>query len=221
MRRDRTYPTAIRALPRASSLRAAAFIALTAGAVAATLAMPRLAQDAAYHDFADHRALAGIPNAANVLSNVAFLAVGCVGLRVLGRGRATFLDARERTPWIVMFAGVLLTAGGSAAYHWDPANGSLVLDRLPMSIDFMALFAAMIAERLDPRFLPAGAEAFRRDDPDAEVIFYDTGHFALETHAVEIAAAIDDFLRRKLPEHTSGDRIGARARRVEPRRHRA
>jgi len=50
----------------------------------------------------------------------------------------------------------------------------------------------------DPFFLPPGAEAFRRDNPNAEVHFYDTGHFALETHYQEIAAAIRDFLDRKL-----------------------
>jgi pimeloyl-ACP methyl ester carboxylesterase len=46
----------------------------------------------------------------------------------------------------------------------------------------------------DPFFLPAGAEAFRRDNPNAEVQFFDTGHFALETHAGEIATAIGEFL---------------------------
>ena len=46
----------------------------------------------------------------------------------------------------------------------------------------------------DPFFLPPGAEAFRRDIPDAVIKFFDTGHFALETHAAEIAAAIRDFL---------------------------
>jgi len=45
----------------------------------------------------------------------------------------------------------------------------------------------------DPFFLPAGAEAFKRDIPTALVLFFDTGHFALETHAEEIAAAIRDF----------------------------
>ncbi|AZO70199.1 MAG: alpha/beta hydrolase [Mesorhizobium sp.] len=49
--------------------------------------------------------------------------------------------------------------------------------------------------RNDPFFLPPGAEAFKRDIPEAVVRFFDTGHFALETHAKEIAAAIDDFLR--------------------------
>ncbi|HEX3952705.1 MAG TPA: alpha/beta hydrolase [Stellaceae bacterium] len=46
----------------------------------------------------------------------------------------------------------------------------------------------------DPFFLPAGADAFKRDMPEAVVEFFDTGHFALETHAGEIAAAIRDFL---------------------------
>jgi pimeloyl-ACP methyl ester carboxylesterase len=47
--------------------------------------------------------------------------------------------------------------------------------------------------RNDPFFLPPGAEAFQRDIPDARVTFFDTGHFALETHAAEIAAEIRDF----------------------------
>jgi pimeloyl-ACP methyl ester carboxylesterase len=50
----------------------------------------------------------------------------------------------------------------------------------------------------DPFFLPEGAEAFKRDVPNAEVHFYDTGHFALETHHQEIAVVIGDFLRRRL-----------------------
>lgn len=50
--------------------------------------------------------------------------------------------------------------------------------------------------RYDPFFLPAGAEAFKRDIPGADVRFVDTGHFALETHAEEIATAIAEFLTR-------------------------
>lgn len=56
----------------------------------------------------------------------------------------------------------------------------------------------------DPFFLPAGAEAFKRDIPAAEVRFFDTGHFALETHFAEIAAVIRDFLDRTL-RPSSGD----------------
>ena len=50
--------------------------------------------------------------------------------------------------------------------------------------------------RNDPFFLPAGAEAYRRDIPGADIRFFDTGHFALETHCAEIATAIRDFLGR-------------------------
>ena len=55
----------------------------------------------------------------------------------------------------------------------------------------------------DPFFLPPGAEAFKHDNPNAEVRFYDTGHFALETHQREIADAIREFLNRKLTTQAS------------------
>ena len=55
----------------------------------------------------------------------------------------------------------------------------------------------------DPFFLPPGAEAFKRDNPAAEVKFLDTGHFALETHGQEISEAIRDFLGRKLGSRTT------------------
>ena len=47
----------------------------------------------------------------------------------------------------------------------------------------------------DPFFVPPGAEAFKRDNPHAVVQFFDTGHFALETHACEIAESIREFLK--------------------------
>lgn len=68
--------------------------------------------------------------------------------------------------------------------------------------DFQAYFRAhqppllAVWGRNDPFFLPAGAEAFKRDLPGADIRFFDTGHFALETHADEIATAIRDFLAR-------------------------
>ena len=55
----------------------------------------------------------------------------------------------------------------------------------------------------DPFFLPAGAEAFKRDNPEAEVHFFPTGHFALETHCQEIAIAIHDFLGRVLSSQSN------------------
>jgi pimeloyl-ACP methyl ester carboxylesterase len=55
----------------------------------------------------------------------------------------------------------------------------------------------------DPFFLPRGAEAFKRDNPNAEVQFYDTGHFALETHVHEIASAMRRFLGRYISEQAA------------------
>ena len=52
----------------------------------------------------------------------------------------------------------------------------------------------------DPFFLPAGAQAFKRDHPDAEIHLLEAGHFALESQGPEIAAIIRDFLARKLPK---------------------
>jgi pimeloyl-ACP methyl ester carboxylesterase len=62
----------------------------------------------------------------------------------------------------------------------------------------------------DPFFVPAGAEAFRNDIPRAKVQFLDTGHFALETHVVEIASAMKDFLETNGVRHQSGESTAAR-----------
>jgi len=59
-----------------------------------------------------------------------------------------FLDPRERWPYIVVCLGVLLTGLGSAYYHLAPDNARLVWDRLPMTLVFMGLLAATIAERI-------------------------------------------------------------------------
>ena len=63
----------------------------------------------------------------------------------------------------------------------------------------------------DPFFLPPGAEAFKRDNPSAEVHFFDTGHFALETHGDKIAAVIREFLDRRLSKRAGRAAVGARA----------
>jgi pimeloyl-ACP methyl ester carboxylesterase len=54
----------------------------------------------------------------------------------------------------------------------------------------------------DPFFLPAGAKAFQRDNPTTQVLFFDTGHFAIETHSTEIGSTMRDFLARVLPSGT-------------------
>jgi len=76
-----------------------------------------------------------------------------MGLMFLLRTDAAtrFHDTRERWPHCVMFIGLLLTAFGSAYYHLAPDNARLVWDRLPMTITFMSLMAAVIAERVNVR----------------------------------------------------------------------
>lgn len=100
-----------------------------------------------YHRFADRRTLLEIPNALNVLSNVGLLIAGIAGMVVVRRRRGAVADRRERAPWLVFFVAIAFTALGSAWYHRAPTNGTLVWDRLPMSVSFMGLLAAIVAER--------------------------------------------------------------------------
>jgi len=65
--------------------------------------------------------------------------------------RVVFVDPRERWPYVIAFAGMILVAIGSGYYHLAPDNERLVWDRLPMTVVFMALVAAMIAERISVR----------------------------------------------------------------------
>src|SRR5262249_1175339 len=98
-------------------------------------------QDQGYHQFADQRTLLGIPNFWNVVSNLPFIAVGVAGLWQFHREPAT----------IVLFLGIFLTGFGSSSYHLSPGDGTLFLDRPPVALCFMAIFAAVIAERVDAR----------------------------------------------------------------------
>ncbi len=138
-------------LARPDRVRAVTFILVTAGAVLIAALHAPVPQPSEYHLFADARRLLGIPSALNVLSNVGFAFVGAWGLVALRRS-ATFLDPRERDPWIVLFVGVALTSAGSAWYHLHPSNATLVWDRLPMTLGFMGLFAALIGERVSVRW---------------------------------------------------------------------
>ncbi len=122
-------------------------------AIISVYALPPIPQDPAYHRFVDQRALLGIPNFLDVISNAAFFLVGIAGLFFLwqqsksGSGSA-FIERVERWPYVLLFLGVLLTCFGSAYYHLAPDNERLLWDRLPMTLSFMSFFAAIIAERI-------------------------------------------------------------------------
>jgi len=115
--------------------------------------IPRIPQPLAYHDFADQRYWLGIPNFGNVVSNLPFVIFGAMGLPFLSRrdSASAFLDRREHWPYFFVFLGLFLTAFGSAYYHWHPSNATLLWDRLPMTVAFMSIIAALIAERISVR----------------------------------------------------------------------
>lgn len=138
--RDPTDPSS---LTRRQLLSRAAFGAgLLLAAALGLLAAGPIPQDPAYHRFADARSFAGIPNALNVLSNLAFLAVGLLGWR-----RIPAIPHALRLPARVLWAGVLLTAFGSAYYHWNPTDATLFWDRLPMAVGFAGLFALVLTDQ--------------------------------------------------------------------------
>ncbi|HEY9079262.1 ceramidase domain-containing protein [Magnetovibrio sp.] len=111
-----------------------------------------ISQPLAYHDFADLRDWLGIPNFGDVMSNVPFIAVGLYGLWVLSRQRGHGnWTADARLPLAAFFIGVALVGPGSAYYHWAPDNATLFWDRLPMTVGFMGLLAAVITDRVDAR----------------------------------------------------------------------
>jgi hypothetical protein len=126
------------------------FLALAIVLGIGALLAPRADLPPSYHHFADQRIWLGIPHFGDVASNMAFLIAGLWGLGFLSResSLARFVDARERWPYFVVFVGLVLTAFGSAYYHLAPDNDRLVWDRLPMTIVFMPLVAALIAERV-------------------------------------------------------------------------
>jgi hypothetical protein len=139
--------------PAGFRLRLAALVGLTLVAAGATLAAPRFAQPQWYHNFADQRTLLGIPHALNVLSNLPFVAVGLLGVWLVlspaaRRPGGPFLEAGERWRFGVLFAAIALTGVGSAYYHAAPGNETLVWDRLPLAVAFMAFFAITLAERV-------------------------------------------------------------------------
>ncbi len=102
-------------------------------------------QDQSFHVLADRRSLLGVPNFADVASNLLFLLAGLAGL-----WRSLNADGARRS-WMTFFLGVTLVFFGSGYYHLAPRDDSLVWDRLPMTLAFMGLFAALLAEHVSER----------------------------------------------------------------------
>ena len=108
-------------------------------------------QDPGYHAFADTRPLFGISNFGDVFSNVGFAVVSLLGLMTLTgpRRRAIFAEGPDIAPYLVFFLGIGLVSIGSSYYHLAPDTDRLFWDRLPMTVAFMAVFSAIVADRID------------------------------------------------------------------------
>lgn len=101
-----------------------------------------IAQDATYHQFADQDAHLSTPNFWNVISNFPFFIVGTIGM-IHGFKR------HKTSAEIIFYLGVAFVSLGSAYYHWQPNNGRLVWDRLPMTVAFMAICALITGELIN------------------------------------------------------------------------
>ncbi|RYF43019.1 MAG: hypothetical protein EOO25_04765, partial [Comamonadaceae bacterium] len=125
-------------------------LAACAGLLTLAVLGPALTQSADHHAFADQRVLWGIPYALDVLSNLPFALAALCGGWALHRLPAGALSAAQRAMAGLFFAGLLLTAAGSAGYHWRPDDAGLAIDRLGMAVAFaglLGLAAGRISER--------------------------------------------------------------------------
>lgn len=110
--------------------------------------IPPIPQDINYHSFADKRFVKSIPNFWNVISNLPFLFIGLTGMIWVGNSRPGCIVKELNVNCFVFFMGIFFTGIGSAYYHLHPNNNSLVWDRLPMTISFMAFFSIVIADHI-------------------------------------------------------------------------
>ena len=111
--------------------------------------LPAFPQPASYHAFTDGRSLFGLPNALNVLSNLAFLIPGILGMMALLRNPRS--DASP-TRWAygTFFGALLVLTLVSGWYHLSPDNDRLLWDRLAIAIGFAALLSALLGESHPP-----------------------------------------------------------------------
>lgn len=122
----------------------AGWIVLASAAAAMFLHGP-IPQWPGYHDFADGRAWGGIPNAADVLSNLAFALVGLRAIRFELEARAAGRTPGEVDATRALIASLILTAAGSAYYHLAPDNARLAFDRVPIALACASVLCAFHA----------------------------------------------------------------------------
>jgi len=138
--------------------------------------LPATGLPARYHDFADQRALAGLPHALDVLSNLPFAVMGAWGWLRLGRVPAARLGAAQRRLAALFFIGLVATTAGSAVYHLAPGPAGLCLDRAGMGLAFAGLLGLAAADRVSARAGLALAAALAVAAPGAALIDWRAGN---------------------------------------------
>ena len=166
--------------------------------LAGLMPLPPFLQNQGYHRFADQRTLFGIPNFWNVVSNLPFIAVGAAGLLRFRRDPVT----------VVLFAGIFLTGFGSSYYRLNPNDSTLFWDRLPMTLCFAAILAAVVQERVDTRagvillrpLLAAGVFSLLLWRWTDDLRLYAWRNFFPFSHR----SLCSNFSRRNIPAHSIG-----------------
>jgi hypothetical protein len=124
--------------------RVSLLVLVSVAAVVAMFFAGPVPQDPGYHLFADTRRIGGVANFWNVVSNLPFFAAGVFGMLRI----STLVHKESRWGYLILCAAVMLVALGSAYYHAAPANDTLLWDRLPMTVAFMALLSLLLGERV-------------------------------------------------------------------------
>jgi Ceramidase len=122
---------------------------LTFTALGAVFSFPPVPQNPNYHQFADSRNILGIQNFFNVISNMLFIFISIFGLIKYYQNKQ---HPSIKQSYLIFCFSTLLVGIGSAYYHYSPTPYSLVWDRLPMTLAFMALFSMVISDRIAVNF---------------------------------------------------------------------
>lgn len=115
-------------------------------AIIAITLLPTMPQDVHYHEFADQRTIFGVSHFFNVVSNIPYLLFGLMGcFLVLKQSQLAIVDSLKKA-YVLFFVAVSLVCFGSAYYHLNPSNATLLWDRLPMTLAFMSFFTVIVGE---------------------------------------------------------------------------
>jgi Alkaline phytoceramidase (aPHC). len=139
-------------MPDKTRLRIALLVVVAVLCCVAVASHGPIRQDVRFHCFADQRTLLGVPNFWNVVSNLGFLVASVAGIVVLLSRRACGTLPALRPAFFAFFIGSALVSVGSSLYHLAPNNDTMVFDRLPMTIAFMAFLSLVLGEHINPDF---------------------------------------------------------------------